>query len=107
MVQADDWILYSMTHQAELARVRCGGWRRQYTHIITSPSEFTFACYRNRKIHIDRRLTHSSPAAPGEHPNHFLRLLLQLSRTQDLGTYIHEHDVHVLSLAEPTMGMVW
>ena len=53
--QADDWILYSTKHQAELARVRCGGWRRQYTHIVSTPFTFTFACYRNRHIHIDRR----------------------------------------------------
>ena len=59
-MQAEDWILYSMTHQAELARVRCGGWRRQYTHIVTSPSRFTFACYRHRDIHIVRRCINAS-----------------------------------------------
>ena len=64
-MQADDWILYSRTHQAELARVRCGGWRRQYTHIVTTPSTFTFACYRNRHIHIDRRCGHGSDCHPG------------------------------------------
>ena len=59
-MQAEDWIMYSMTHRAELARVRCGGWRRQYTHIVTSPSRFTFACYRHRDIHIDRRSVNDS-----------------------------------------------
>lgn len=66
-MQADDWILYSMTHQAELARVRCGGWRRQYSHIVSSPSHFTFACYRNRQIHVDRRLASNGPALAGKH----------------------------------------
>ena len=65
-MQAEDWILYSMTHQAELARVRCGGWRRQYTHIVTSPSRFTFACYRHRDIHIDRRSADESSESTGE-----------------------------------------
>ena len=65
-VQAEDWILYSMTHQAELARVRCGGWRRQYTHTVTSPSRFTFACYRHRDIHIDRRSVDHGSKAPGK-----------------------------------------
>lgn len=65
-MQAEDWILYSMTHQAELARVRCGGWRRQYTHIVTSPSMFTFACYRHRDIHIDRRSINDSSTLPSK-----------------------------------------
>ena len=64
-VQADDWILYSTAHQAVLARVRCGGWRRQYTHIVSTPSTFTFACYRNRHIHIDRRRGHDNDDHPG------------------------------------------
>ena len=67
-VQADDWILYSTTHQAELARVRCGGWRRQYTHIVSSPSAFTFACYQNRHIHIDRRRDQRDVTQPGRQP---------------------------------------
>lgn len=54
-MQADDWILYSMTHRCELARVRCGGWRRQYACHITSPTTFTFVYYRDRKIHVQRR----------------------------------------------------
>ncbi len=53
--QADDWIVYSMSHRCELARVRCGGWRRQYAGLCTSPTDFTFAYYRDRKIHIQRR----------------------------------------------------
>ena len=44
-----------MSHQCELARVRCGGWRRQYAALCTSPNDFTFAYYRDRKIHIQRR----------------------------------------------------
>lgn len=54
-MQADDWIVYSMTHRCELARVRCGGWRRQYAGLCSSPTDFTFAYYRDRKIHIERR----------------------------------------------------
>ena len=57
-MQADDWIVFSMSHRCELARVRCGGWRRQYAALITSPTTFTFAFYRDRKIHVQRRRDH-------------------------------------------------
>ncbi|BDA49006.1 probable WD repeat-containing protein 6 at N-terminal half [Coccomyxa sp. Obi] len=64
---ADDWIVYSMSHRCELARVRCGGWRRQYAGLCTSPTDFTFAYYRDRKIHIQRRNQPAcEPATAGE-----------------------------------------
>lgn len=53
-----------MTNHCELARVRCGGWRRQYTSLLTSPTAFTFVYYRDRKIHIQRRHPPSDKAIP-------------------------------------------
>ena len=46
--------------------MRCGGWRRQFTHIVTSPSRFTFACYRHWNIHIDRRSVDDSSELPSK-----------------------------------------
>ena len=48
-------MVYSAAAGAELARVRCGGWRRQCAHLIASPADFTFAFYRDRHIHLARR----------------------------------------------------
>ena len=53
--QADDWVMYSASARAELARVHCGGWRRQCACSVAGPDAFTFAWYRDRRLHIARR----------------------------------------------------
>ena len=53
-------MVYSAGAGAELARVRCGGWRRQCAHLIASPADFTFAFYRDRRIHLARRRERAS-----------------------------------------------
>ena len=57
-------MVYSAGAGAELARVRCGGWRRQCACLIASPADFTFAFYRDRRIHLARRRQRATPACP-------------------------------------------
>lgn len=53
--QAEDWIVYSASAGCQLARVRCGGYRRQCAYLIASPGDYAFVFYRERRLHIHRR----------------------------------------------------
>ena len=59
-LQATSWVVRSLTHQAELLRLRCGGWRRPFSFFARHPGCMAFAHYSSKEglLHL-----HLPPAA--------------------------------------------
>ncbi|KAL3689810.1 hypothetical protein R1sor_016119 [Riccia sorocarpa] len=60
-----DFLLWDMTHNSELLRVTCGGWRRPFSYIVGSIPELqhAFVFVKGQAIQIHRSWIKSSEAA--------------------------------------------
>ena len=48
VLQSSDWVVFNTHQQLELLRIPCGGWRRPFAFLCTSPTSLTFAYHQPR-----------------------------------------------------------
>lgn len=66
-LQATNWVVRSLTHQAELLRLHCGGWRRPFSFFPRHPGCMAFAHYSSKDglLHLHLPAAAQSTAGMG------------------------------------------